>query len=116
MSKLKTGRAGGRTSILPELLFCGGAELLDRLLILMEVIWKERTVVRDWENEEIALILKKRELKMCDNWGGSSLSDLVGKILGKYGETGYRRGQSISSLISLPVMKEAGMSRHDFCY
>ena len=40
MSKLKRGKAGGRTGILPELLLYGGAELQDRLLLLMDDVWK----------------------------------------------------------------------------
>ena len=32
LSKLKSGKAGGKTGILPELVSCGGAQLFDRLL------------------------------------------------------------------------------------
>ena len=38
LSKLKKGKAGGRTEILPELLRHGGAELHDRLLKLVHVV------------------------------------------------------------------------------
>ena len=47
LSKLKRGKAGGRTGLLPELLLYGGTELQDRLLLLMEDIWKGGVVVRD---------------------------------------------------------------------
>ena len=39
MKKLKRGTAGGRTGILPELLLHSGAELQDRLLLLMDDVW-----------------------------------------------------------------------------
>ena len=48
LSKLKRGKAGGTTGILPELLLYGGAELQDRLLLLMEDIWEKGKVVKDW--------------------------------------------------------------------
>ena len=38
LSKLKKGRAGERTGILPELILYGGAELLDRLLELLQEV------------------------------------------------------------------------------
>ena len=50
MSKLKRGKAGGRTGILPELLLHGGAELQDRLLLLMDDVWKRGKVVKDWQH------------------------------------------------------------------
>ena len=46
-------KAGGKTGILPELVFSGGAVLWDRLLGLMQVIWREGEVMADWKNPEI---------------------------------------------------------------
>ena len=79
MSKLKKGKAGGKTGILPELLVHGGAELIDRLLQLIQHVWQEGTVVQDWRHAEIVPIPKKGYLKLCDNWRGISLLDVVGK-------------------------------------
>ena len=67
-SKLKKGKAGGKTGILPELLVHGGAELIDRLLQLIQHVWQEGTVVEDWRAAEIVPISKKGNLKLCDNW------------------------------------------------
>ena len=39
ISKLKKGKTGGKTGILPELVSCGGAQLLDILLLLTKDIW-----------------------------------------------------------------------------
>ena len=53
LSKLKQGKAGGRTGILPELLLLGGCELWDRLLLVMEDVWVEKHVVKDWKDAVI---------------------------------------------------------------
>ena len=34
--KLRKGKAGGKTGVVPELLLYGGADLQDRLLLLLE--------------------------------------------------------------------------------
>ena len=59
----------------------GGAELLHRLLELLQKVWREGTVMRDWKNAEILPIQKMGDLKHCDNWQGISLLDVVGKVL-----------------------------------
>ena len=63
LSKVKRGKAGGRTGILQELLLYGGAELQDRLLLLMEDVWKEGKVVKGWQDAEIVPIPKKGDLR-----------------------------------------------------
>ena len=83
LTKLKKGKAGGKTGILPELLAYGGAELHDRLLQLITDVWEEGAVVRDWRDAEIVPIPKKGNLKHCDNWRGISLLDVVGKVFAR---------------------------------
>lgn len=83
LSKLKKGKAGGMTGILPELVSCGGAQLLDRLLLLIKDIWKEGKVVGDWKDAVVVPIPKKGNLQMCDNWRGISLLDVVGKVFAR---------------------------------
>jgi len=83
IEKMKWGKAGGRTGILPELILCGGPELQHRLLVLMREVWKSGCVVQDWKDAEIVPIPKKGDLKNCDNWRGISLLDVVGKLFGR---------------------------------
>ena len=59
LGKLRKGKAGGKSGILPELLACGGAEMCDRLLMVMKDMWEEGRVVDDWRNAEIVPIPKK---------------------------------------------------------
>ena len=47
VSKMRRGKAGGKTGILPELVLCGGATLWDRLVELMQAMWREGEVVAD---------------------------------------------------------------------
>ena len=47
LSKMKMRKAGGKSGILPELVRHGGPELWDRILKLMEQVWKGGKVVSD---------------------------------------------------------------------
>ena len=67
LSRLKRGKAGGRTGILPDLVLYGGPEFQERLLLLMDDIWRGGTVVKDWRDAEVVPIPKKGDLKKCDN-------------------------------------------------
>ena len=83
LRKMRRGKAGGRTGILPELLLYGGAELQDRPLQLMTDIWEKGRVVKDWQDAEIVPIPKKGDLRRCDNWRGISLLDVCGKVFAR---------------------------------
>ena len=52
LSKLKNGKAGGKikSASYLELVSYGGAPLLDRLLMLMQDVWREGKVVGDWKD------------------------------------------------------------------
>ena len=60
LSKMKRGKAGGKSGSLPELVLYGGAILWDRLLELMQAMWRRGEVVPDWKNAEVVPIPKKR--------------------------------------------------------
>ena len=83
LNKLKEGKAGGKTGLMPELLVQRGVELTDRLLQYIQPVWQEGTVVEDWRDAEIVPIPKKGNLKLCDNWQGISLLDVVGKVFAR---------------------------------
>ena len=80
LSALKRGKAGGKTGLLPEMLLYGGAGLYDRLLQVMQDVWRSGRVVDDWKNAVIVPIPKKGDLRKCDNWQGISLLDVAGKV------------------------------------
>ena len=65
-------------------MFSGGAVLCDRLLGLMQVIWREGEEVADWKNAEIVPLPKKGDFHCCDNWrGGIGLLEVVGKLFAR---------------------------------
>jgi len=66
--------------------------IVEKLVELFDLVWSDRCVVRDWCNALIvSLIPKKGNLKLCDNWRGISLLDIVRKILGRIvHQIGYR--------------------------
>jgi len=66
---------GGLSGILQDLVLCGGPVLLERLLVLMQAVWKEGCVFKDWRDALTVPVLKKGNLKSCDNWCGISLLD-----------------------------------------
>ena len=54
-----------------------------QLVRLFEMVWKDRHVVRDWHDALIVPVPKKGNLKLCDNWRGISLLNVVEKVLGR---------------------------------
>ena len=114
LSKMKRGKAGGKSGILPELVLYGGAILWDRLLELMQATWGRGEVVPDWKNAEVVPIPKKGDLQRCDNWCGISLLDVVGKLFARViqerlqviaervlpdSQCGFRKGQGCCDMI-----------------
>ena len=83
LNALKRGKAGGKTGLLPEMLLYGGAGLYDRLLQVMQDVWRSERVVDDWKNAVIVPIPKKGDLRKCDNWRGISLLDVAGKVFAR---------------------------------
>ena len=83
IEKLKRGREGGESSILPEMVkvACIGDEFLKRLLELVHDVWKEKSVPSDWRDAILIPIPKKGDLSHCHNWRGISLLDVIGKIV-----------------------------------
>ena len=83
LSKLKKNKAGELSGILPELVLFDGPALWDRLLSLLQDIWRSGHAVDDWRNALIVPVPKKGNLQSCDNWRGISLLDVIGKIFAR---------------------------------
>ena len=83
LSKLKGGKSGGQSGILPEMLKCCSGELMDYRMDLIQSVWKEGRVPQDWRDAMLIPIPKKGDLSHCDNWRGISLLDTVGKLFAK---------------------------------
>ena len=74
----------------------------------------ERKVIADWQDAQIVPIPKKGDLRVCDNWRGNSLLDVVGKVFAKIvqerlqiiankvlpeSQCGFRRGRECTDMI-----------------
>ena len=47
--------------------------------LLLEAVWREGEVFRDWRDAVIGPVPKKGNPQPCDNWSGISLLDVVGR-------------------------------------
>lgn len=83
LSRLRKGKAGGKTGVLPELLLYVSVELRIRLLQVMQDVWEVGAVVDDWKDAVIVPIPKTGDLRECDNWWGICLLDVVGKVFAR---------------------------------
>ena len=83
LGKLKGNKAGGKTGILPEMLKCCGAVMMEYILDLFETVWKEKRVLDEWRDALLVPIPKKGDLMICGNWRGISLLDVMGKLSAK---------------------------------
>ena len=83
MGKLKLGKAGGKSGILPEMVRGCGGELMDYILDMFHTVWMEQRVPQEWRDALLVPIPKKGDLTQCDNWRGISLLDVVGKLFTK---------------------------------
>ena len=81
LKSMKPGKAGGQSTILPDMILHGGLVLHHRILAIMRKSWQEGVVFSDWRNAIVVPIPKKGDLRHCDNWRGISLFDVVGKLL-----------------------------------
>ena len=116
IGRLKNGKAGGLSGILPEMVkaACCGEDFLDLLLDLVQMVWKESEVPKDWSDALLVPIPKKGDLSKCDNWRGIALLDVVGKVVARIvqerlqalaeeelpvSQCGFRKGRGCSDMI-----------------
>jgi len=83
LGKMKCGKAGGKNSVVPEMLKCCSLGLLEQLVELFRTVWKEGNVPQDWKDALVVPIPKNSDLSQCDNWRGISLLDVGGKLFAK---------------------------------
>ena len=83
LSKLKNGKAGGSSNILPDMVkaACEEESFRDLLLDLVHTVLEERQVPREWADATLIPIPKKGDLSLCDNWRGIALLEVVGKVV-----------------------------------
>lgn len=116
IGKMKNGKAAGQSGILPEMIkaaICTD-DFTDILLDLVQSVWKEGKVPKDWVDAVLIPIPKKGDLKNCDNWRGIALLDVIGKVIARLlqerlqelaeevlpeSQCGFRKGRSCADMI-----------------
>ena len=84
LEKLKSGKAGKESGILPEMLnaACEGKELLGLLIELVEYVWRDCRGPSDWCDAMLIPISKKGGRSVCViTGGGIGLLDVIGKVI-----------------------------------
>ena len=85
VGKMRSGKAGGESGILPEMVkaACCDEEFLSKLLELVKDVWEDGCAPSTWRDSILVPIPKKGNLSLCDNWRGISLLDVVGKVVAR---------------------------------
>ena len=105
-------KAGGLSEILPEMILCGGPVLHDKLLALMEAVWREGEVFRDWRDAVIIPVPKKGNLQSCDNWWGICCREGDGS---NYSGTASGDGWRVAARLAVWLSEGIRLCGHDFC-
>jgi len=113
VKRLKNGKAAGIHQIQPELLEYSSA-IIPELTNLCNNILKNKAVPSDWRNGIIIPLPKKGDLTECDNWRGTTLLSVPGKVFCsvllerirvavdsqlRQEQAGFRRGRSCNDQI-----------------
>ena len=130
LNKLKNGKAGGSSNILPEMVkaACEEESFQTLLLDLVHTVWEERKVPQEWADAIIIPIPKKGNLNLCDNWRGIALLEVVGKAVARViqarlqivaeeelpeSQCGFREGRGCSDMIfTLRQLVEKTIEHH----
>jgi len=116
VAKLRNGKAGGESGILPEMVkaACCEEEFVNKLLDLVKDVWEKGCTPCAWRDSILVPIPKKGDLSNCDNWRGISLLDVVGKVVARIlqerlqklaedelpeSQCGFRAGRSCTDMI-----------------
>ena len=81
--KMKCGKAGGKSGVLPKLLKCCSGCLLDQLVELFQTVWKEGSIFQEWKDVLVVPIPKKGDLSQVwqleGNWSIGHWEQAVGQ-------------------------------------
>jgi hypothetical protein len=89
--RMKIGKAPGSDKITAEMMKYMGDRGRQILLEILNKVWKEEKIPRDWEVGLIVPIYKKGDKKDCNNYRGITLLSTVMKILEQIIEKRLRR-------------------------
>jgi sorting nexin-29 len=77
---LKAGKAPGEDEICPEMVKAGGEITVRILHQILNNIWKQEEMPKEWETGLIIKLPKKGDLSDCNNWRGITLLPTTMKV------------------------------------
>ena len=80
---LKSGKAAGPDGIPAEALKADIQTSTDMLWPLINKIWEQEKVPKDWKKGHLVKLPKKGDLSSCSNWRGIMLLSVPGKVLSR---------------------------------
>ena len=114
LSLIAGGKAGGSSSILPEMVKVCCDELLGYLVQLFGSVWESKAVPQGWCDASLVSVPKKGDLSLCDNWRGISLLDVVGKVFAKIIQQRTGSCGGGCSRLSVWLSVQSWLHRHNF--
>ena len=78
---MKSGKAGGLDGITADMLKAEEVETPVILQSILEDVWNEMVIPKEWTTGLIIKLPKKGDLSNCNNWRGITLLSLEGKIM-----------------------------------
>lgn len=88
---MKLGKSAGIDEITPEMLKYMGSEGTKIMLHLLNLLWNQKKIPRDWKVALIVPIFKKGDNRACNNHRRISLRSLPGKVYARIIENRIRR-------------------------
>ena len=80
---MKSGKAGGLDGITADMLKADEVETPVILQSILEDVWNEMVIPKEWTTGLIIKLPKKGDLSNCNNWRGITLLSLTSKIMSR---------------------------------
>ena len=80
VNALKNIKAGGVDELTAELLKHAGETVAEELTYLFNLIWQSEDAPGDWRRGTIVTLPKKGNISDCNNWRGTTLHSIPGKV------------------------------------
>ena len=110
ITSLKNNKSPGNDQLTAELFKYGGRKLVEWMQVILEKVWKQERLPKDWNEAILVPIYKKGNKMECSNYRGIALLNVAYKIfathlkrkittkieeeIGEY-QCGFRKGRSV---------------------
>ncbi|VDP46920.1 unnamed protein product [Schistosoma curassoni] len=104
IKQIKNGKTAGPDNIPAEASKSNSEVTTNMLHILFKKIWEKEQVSMDWKEGHLIKITKKGDLSKCEEYRGTTLLSVPGKVLNSVAEPDERRNRlsTLRSTIWIP--------------